>query len=352
MITNLQIRNFMSHKNSRLKFVPGVNVIIGQSRAGKSAIIKALNLLINNRPSGDSFRSYWGSTTKISIDTWEENKIQRLKSDSINQYKINDNESYESFGTNVPEKIKNVLNIGEVNIGTQFDSHYLLNKTSGEIAAHFNKIAHLDQIDYGQKNIKSWMREIQKEKSIQQNNLQEKTEQLKQYDNLGEIENRIIELETLQQTRIDTEDNKDKLQNIVEEIEEIDSEIQSNSHIIELDSKLDEVIEIINHRQEVENNTNQLKELVNEIEEISDNIIEIQSFLELETQINNVISSLNERTKIESEIKELQKLTNEINNVENQITNNESKLNKLEEEFHDKFPEQCPLCETYKNTLE
>ena len=48
MIKSLHIQNFQSHKKTTLKFHKGINVVIGQSDSGKSAIIRALNWTINN----------------------------------------------------------------------------------------------------------------------------------------------------------------------------------------------------------------------------------------------------------------------------------------------------------------
>jgi len=67
MIKQLTIKNFQSHKKTKLEFSDGVNIIIGQSDSGKTAIIRALNWVVNNKPSGDSFRSHWGGDTNVEI---------------------------------------------------------------------------------------------------------------------------------------------------------------------------------------------------------------------------------------------------------------------------------------------
>ena len=71
MIKKLHIRNFQSHKDSRLIFSDGVNVIVGNSDSGKSAILRALNWVITNRPSGDSYISNWGGPTYVIVETEE-----------------------------------------------------------------------------------------------------------------------------------------------------------------------------------------------------------------------------------------------------------------------------------------
>lgn len=61
-ITCLHVENFQNHRNTRLSFSPGLNVIVGEAEQGKSALIRALAWLFFNQPPGADFRrsgSYW-----------------------------------------------------------------------------------------------------------------------------------------------------------------------------------------------------------------------------------------------------------------------------------------------------
>jgi len=65
MLKTLRGENFQSWRELLMTLSPGVNVIVGESDAGKSAIMRMLRLLITNRPSGDAYRSWWGGDTVI-----------------------------------------------------------------------------------------------------------------------------------------------------------------------------------------------------------------------------------------------------------------------------------------------
>ena len=54
-IKNLRIINFQSHKNTTMNFSNGLNVIVGESDVGKTAIIRALKWVLFNEPKGASF---------------------------------------------------------------------------------------------------------------------------------------------------------------------------------------------------------------------------------------------------------------------------------------------------------
>ena len=127
MIQELSIQNFQSHKNTRLLFDPGVNVIVGTTDSGKTAILRGLRLAINNKPSGQAYCSRWmgkGDTSKVVVTTMEGDVITRQeKPDKL--YKLNETE-FKAFGTEVPEEIKNVLNLGEVNDQAQMNMPFLI----------------------------------------------------------------------------------------------------------------------------------------------------------------------------------------------------------------------------------
>ena len=119
MIQGISIYNFQSHKKSELNFDSGVNVIIGKSDTGKSSIMHALQWAINNKPAGDSFRSYWGGDTNVDLEI-ENFTISREKGKE-NVYILSSNkgispEEFKSFGQDVPKPIKDFLNFDEVNL--------------------------------------------------------------------------------------------------------------------------------------------------------------------------------------------------------------------------------------------
>jgi exonuclease SbcC len=136
-----------------------VNVLVGESDSGKSAIIRALNWVVNNKPSGDSFRSHWeNSYTGVGVvvdkfivwrDKGKENiyaiKLEKDLGKSIESLQV-----FRSFNQDVPEEIKNLLNISPLSLQSQFSSPFLLSMSSGEVAKYLNKIVHLDKIDLAQ----------------------------------------------------------------------------------------------------------------------------------------------------------------------------------------------------------
>lgn len=92
MIRSIHLQNLQSHKDTKLEFSDGVNVIVGSSDSGKSAILRGLGWVATNRPAGDEFRSDWAgkenTSVSIQLSTGEYSGeyVERIKGPSINAY--------------------------------------------------------------------------------------------------------------------------------------------------------------------------------------------------------------------------------------------------------------------------
>lgn len=156
MIRSIAIRNFQSHPDTKLALTPGVNVIVGQSDSGKSAILRALRWVLTDRPLGTSQRSDWGGDTVVEIVTTDEQArtrlgpardvVRRVRSDSANRYELNSTPMI--CNTNgPPQPVLDALNMAEVNSQAQLDSPFLMSLSPGEAAKRLNEVANLEVID-------------------------------------------------------------------------------------------------------------------------------------------------------------------------------------------------------------
>ena len=211
MIKSLKIENFQSHLNSCLEFSNGINVISGQSNNGKSSILRSLSWVIFNRPLGLSFKSSFSAkkdTVKITINT-EADEIVREKNDSINQYKIN-NAILDTVGSNCPDEIASVLNFSELNIQSQFEKHFLITESAGEVGRTINGFLKLDDIDALISNISSKITSTNKELEIKKQDLDKlnlSLEKFKDYDLIENLVNQIVEYDS----KVKTIENRVKL---------------------------------------------------------------------------------------------------------------------------------------------
>lgn len=159
MFRFLDIENFQSHEKTRIDFDKGVNVIFGLSQAGKTAITRAMRLLIDNRPLGGKFFSDFAGDkgdTKITLGLDGSQDISIIKSIRIDKdgdkkvtktsYTIGEME-FSSPKDQVPDQVTAALNVSELNIQRQFDPPFLVSSSGGEIAKTINRITRLEEVD-------------------------------------------------------------------------------------------------------------------------------------------------------------------------------------------------------------
>lgn len=171
MIDSIDIKNFQSHKKTKILFKKGLNVITGPSDSGKSSVIRAILWVANNRPSGDAIRN-WDCSDKD--ETRVEMKMDGVtvsKSRKQNKtfYYLEDSRigaesiCYEAVNKDVPERISEEINMTEFNVQTQHQSYFLLNDSGGDIAGKLNDLVGLNVIDTLFKNLNSGISDTNRE---------------------------------------------------------------------------------------------------------------------------------------------------------------------------------------------
>ena len=395
MINSLQINNFQSHKKTELNFVPGVNIIVGSSDSGKSAIIRALRWLIYNKPLGDAFRSTWGGDTSISLIVGDYN-ISREKTKKTNQYSLGEisNPKFSEFkalGREVPIEISDILNMDEINLQKQGDGSFLISKNAGEVARHFNRIANLDQIDKGLTNTQSSINKINQDIKYKKEEIEKFEKQLIDFDYLVDLEEDVKELEILDNTLKHTISKKSIIINLLSDIVKIDYDIRIKQKILTCEKELNNILELIEKKNETSQKIHKLNKIIiaflskehaikyyskivkvedtvlfllnkqEEIKKLKKNEKRLNNCIENYKSINNRVKKLNKTVLNEQSIKAilllyenkrglykrkiaLGTIINNYDNIEIHYDRNKTNLKLWEKEFKDNMPEVCPLC--------
>ncbi|MGA8942940.1 MAG: AAA family ATPase, partial [Thermoactinomyces sp.] len=224
----LVIDNFQSHKHTEIAFTDGLNVFVGPSDSGKSAILRALRWVLFNTPRGTDFIRTGAKECKVCLVLNDGTEITRIRSHgSVNRYVLrtpDGNEMvFQGFGNTVPEEITRVHQITPVQLdqkelvlhfGTQLESPFLLFESNQNKAKTIGRISGAHLIDNALKKTSSdrlalagEIRRLELEKA----RLEEK---LKPYDNLAELEtNYLIAEQTFHEVQ-----QKQKLKKHLEEI--------------------------------------------------------------------------------------------------------------------------------------
>ena len=192
MIRRIQIQNFQNHERSILDLSSRVNVISGPSDNGKSAIVRALRWVIENKPLGDSFCKTGTKDTSVLIDMGDV-CVERFRNGRNNGYRMGEETFLATKGT-VPKEIGDALDIAPPCLQNQTDPYYLLSLSPGEVARHLSQLADLSEIDTAIRKSNSLIGKTQVEAKFAETeiaNLEAKLEDTKHLDAIESLLRRI-----------------------------------------------------------------------------------------------------------------------------------------------------------------
>lgn len=152
MLDHLFVKNFQSHKEALVEFVPGVNAIIGDPNSGKSALLRALQWIATNRPLGDSFIRRGEDESRAQLVLRRGNDltaVTRVRGKSTNTYSLVDGSKdteYTAFGNSPPDDILQELNLSELNYQPQLAPYFLVFESPGAVAQYIRAATGLEDV--------------------------------------------------------------------------------------------------------------------------------------------------------------------------------------------------------------
>lgn len=344
MIKAVRISNYQSHQDTELEFHPGVNILVGSSDSGKSAIFRAIGWAVTNRPLGNSFCRWGSKKTSIELIIDQNISIGRCKSKSENNYIFQGRELL--AGTEVPEDIRKVLKIDpQINIQQQISSPFLLASSPGEVAAFFNDVAGLSDIDISIKNLKSW--QAAHVRMIKQLDLDiEKQQAL--VDGMGYLDQAERDLEALEQ-------KQSKLDQIQADHKQIKDLIHKHSRCSET---LDEVsvkadaVDILKKLtldyQELAHlnlRISKLEKIIQWYESSRRAMVELESRAEAIDQLSSIGDKMDRLVRTRNQITGLKNKMKTAKDLISYMKTKQTEAEQLKNKLADMMPEICPLCE-------
>ncbi|MGE5543910.1 MAG: AAA family ATPase [Bacillota bacterium] len=214
-IKRLCLRNFQSHRETDLEFTPGLNIIVGPSDQGKSAIIRALRWLIFNEPRGTGFIRVGETRCQVRVEMSNGVAVERIRDESsrINRYilEIPGEEAmvFERFNKDVPLEVRKALGIQklvidrdralEINLASQLEAPFLLEESGTTRSKILGRMANLHIIDAAQRDTLRDTNQALQEISRLEGDIESLEIQLQDYADLEEEETRLQAIEQLLQ---------------------------------------------------------------------------------------------------------------------------------------------------------
>lgn len=199
-IEKIILVNFQSHTYSELSLSKGVNVIVGPSDSGKTAIMRALRWNMFNDPSGVEFVREGESEVSVTVRFQNKVEVERKRTRSKNQYILRqpgeEELIFEGFGKNVPAEIEEAIGIKKVmlddkkslplNFSDQLDGPFLLQETDAYKAQAIGRMVGVDLLDETMRDTLRDKKQIAIRREMLEADLQETEDSLKAFSDLDE----------------------------------------------------------------------------------------------------------------------------------------------------------------------
>lgn len=344
MLQQAIIKNFESHAHSEITFEPGINVVIGLSDAGKSALFRAIQWALFNHPTGDAFVRKGESVAEVSVAFSDGHTVTRRKTKSSNLYYL-DKREYKAFGSDVPEDIVQAINLDRgLNVQGQIDPIYLLQASPGEVARHWNDMAHLDAIDRSLSQLQGWERSAKSEWKRESERVKSLESSLAEYEGLDDLEVKLQEAEEQQERANALRETRQGLYNAIRKTREATEKIEELKPILAWQGTVEEAE---NLRETLERKRREEKRLVEAANRYRTSQYHINK-LEAKAQWS---STMDKATALRDELKDKRqqrerwkRVIKAIQSASEAVQSAKDRLEGYESEWHEKAPDTCPLC--------
>lgn len=323
MISEVKIKNFKSHQDTSIRFSAGVNVIEGSPQAGKTNILRAIDLVVNNRPLGAGYIPDFkpnGCTTEILLTLSDGhavklekdivvNKKSNVPSISATRYTVDGGEPT----SNLSDVAIDILNLGEINLQKQMDRPFLAISSGGEIARYINKITKLDQSDEWVKELSRMIRKHDETISVCDENIDKIDSDLKKMSNLDAVEkllNQALELDS-------------KINVYSEKLARLNGIFAAYSNIVDILNYSGAVIKAMT-------NFDKAKEINDRIDRLLDERTLLLGYIDVKQILDKFISVQKEMTQIAQKVKLVEEKIEHLGKKQQIINNIFSLNNKLE----------------------
>lgn len=277
-IEKVILQNFQSHIFTEIQFDNRLNIIVGPSDSGKTAILRGIRWALFNEPSGDYFIREGESECSVEVLFNDGIRIKRYRSKSKNIYFLYDRDNnemkFEGFGTSVPEEIIEATGIKKIlldsdisksiNISDQLEGPFLLSERTSTRANSIGRLVGVNIIDDALRESLKDSRNMSNLKKNIDDEIVLISEELLQYDYLDELKRRIDYIETLRNEI--NEKNKllakykgllERHEIILKEKLQIKLELEKYSNLEKIAYNISEILDTIkiynfyNHKKEI-----------------------------------------------------------------------------------------------------
>ncbi len=307
MITDLEFFFIQAHEHTIIEPSEGVTVIKGPSHTAKSSLIRGLQWLFLNKRTRGLKSNFVGDDTQYSVGVnfKEGSFINRRRDKTANAYDI-PTDTLDPVGTDLPQEVKDITKMSEINIQAQHDGYFMLNESSGHVGRELNKLVGLDIINVSFKKCDQIITKATTDSAYNEQSIKQAETNLERFKPIDKIETQINEVGKLITEHEDLNNKTENLSLLIKGVIEEQTTLDTLNDFLTIVPKFNEVSEMIIDYNIKKVEAEKLSVLVNEIKEEQETLSSLNEWLEvvpLYEEINVLINqykmdaSLNETLK-------------------------------------------------------
>lgn len=249
MIKSLHLKGLQSHSDSTVEFTSGVNVILGETNAGKTALIRALQWIFQNRPLGTGLTQQGSKECIATVET-DRGTASRVRKKGFNGYIVGESE-FKEIGSSIPPELVSVLDIRDVNLQEQLQPHFLITQPAGQISKYVSELLGFHVTDKMVAAVKSKASALKGERSRIAEDIEAAEQEIILYAGIDRIDAMLSEIDKMDKTRQGLADSANRLSSMLSSLQ------SNNSDLSELVSQVAPISERISYLSEVVDSLNQ-----------------------------------------------------------------------------------------------
>jgi DNA repair exonuclease SbcCD ATPase subunit len=342
MLTRIRIVNIQKHKDLELA-LDKINVIVGATDSGKTSVLRALNWALTNDESGENLINNQGAKSCFVALDADGKIVERSWSKSKNAYSLDDKE-FTTFRTSVPEPIKDVLNIADINIQRRRDLPFMVYDRASECASQFSAMMDLSEIDSiianSNKSVKHHAEQLE---SAKQRNAEIQAE----LDSLRSVDDALFDLQFLELTQkeiTESEGYLNRLKTLHKQVSDAHCEFGKVTDPAEAEFAVQLIIELNDEWRKVYSKRCDLFNLYDEWVDASLRVKALENVSTLKDYVAILETEYKDMESIADNLKHYRKIYDERKQMIRDEANAMQKYSDLSSEFKTVFPKVCPLC--------
>ena len=360
-IKKVELHNFQSHEFTEMEFDRGLNVILGNSDVGKTAILRAIKWALYNEPKGDYFIRQGEKDVSCKVTFSNGVVVERLKTPSKNSYFLVDasgNEMrFEGFGIDVPKEITDVTNMYKVsldnsnnktilNIAEQLDGPFLLNEQASLRASAIGRLIGVNYVDDALRTVVRDNKRTNQEIVELIKNKEDLKKQLDEFSYIKEYKEKFEKITKIRNKIKTLQDRLELISKIKENLDKNRIELEDVSNLVEKFKSLNQLEIIIPNlensllkKNNFENYLNKILKTHREIDLINNNLNKLKSLDDFSLRVSKISENKNSLAIFENLYDKYKKNIRELSEVNKDLKNykNNDEIQNISENLENKI---------------